>query len=545
MRRLAVAFVVVFAAGMSSGDSGLAADSARTTRAPAESLQADLTADFDGDGFADLAVGVFEEAVGGIYNAGAVNVLYGTPTGLTGSGSQLFTQDSAGVGGAAEKGDSFGAALAVGDFDDDGFADLAVGVPGESLGTAESVGAVNVLYGSTTGLTGSGSQTFTQNTSGVVSTAEVGDSFGDALTAGDFDGDGFTDLAVGASGESVGSVLDGRHAGAVNVLYGSTAGLTGSGSQLFTQDSSGVGSTVERDDAFGFALTGADFDHDGFADVAVGVPIESIGSIIESGAVSVLYGSAAGLTGSGSQFFTQNSPGVGSTAERGDFFGWAVATGDFDSDGFADLAVGVPSEDIGRLVNTGAVNVLPGSAAGLTGTGSQTFTQNSTGVGSSAEEFDGFGFALSVGDFDSDGSADLAVGVPFEDIGSVVDAGLVNVLYGNATGLTGAASQFFTQNSTGAGSTAEEDDYLGYALSVGDFDNDGSADLAVGVPFEDIGSTVNTGAVNVLPGSATGLTGTGSQFFTQDTAGVGSSAEEFDLFGFALAASGAPGPTAA
>jgi len=75
MRRLAVAFVVVLAAGMSSGDSGLAADSARTTHAPAESLRADLTADFDGDGFAELAVGVFEEAVGSIYNAGAVNVL--------------------------------------------------------------------------------------------------------------------------------------------------------------------------------------------------------------------------------------------------------------------------------------------------------------------------------------------------------------------------------------------------------------------------------------------------------------------------------------
>ena len=135
----------------------------------------------------------------------------------------------------------------------------------------------------------------------------------------------------------------------------------------------------------------------------------------------------------------------------------------------------MPSEDIGSLVNIGADNVLYGSAAGLTGTGSQTFTQNSTGVGSSAEEFDGFGFALAAGDLDSDGFADLAVGVPFEDIGSVVDAGLVNVLYG----------------------------------------------------------------------SATGLTGTGSQFLTQDTAGVGSSAEEFDLFGFALAASGAPGLTAA
>ncbi len=181
----------------------------------------------------------------------------------------------------------------------------------------------------------------------------------------------------------------------------------------------------------------------------------------------------------------------------------ADLTADFDGDGFADLAVGVFEEAVGSIYNAGAVK------------------------------------------FDSDGFADLAVGVPIESIGSIIESGAVSVLPGSAARLTGSGSQFFTQNTTGVGSTAEEDDYLGYALSVGDFDNDGSADLAVGVPFEDIGSIVNTGAVNVLPGSATGLTGTGSQFFTQDTAGGGSSAEEFDLFGFALAASGAPGPTAA
>jgi hypothetical protein len=165
-------------------------------------------------------------------------------------------------------------------------------------------------------------------------------------------------------------------------------------------------------------------------------------------------------------------------------------------------------------------------------------------VGSIAEEFDLFGFALGAGDFDNDGFADLAVGAPFESIGSIVNAGAVNVLYGTAAGLTGSGSQTFTQNSPGVGSIAEEFDSFGDALGAGDFDNDGFADLAIGVPNESVGDIIDAGAVNVLYGTPTGLTGSGSQTFTQNTPGVGSTAEEFDLFGFALAASAAQGPTA-
>jgi len=71
-----------------------------------------------------------------------------------------------------------------------------------------------------------------------------------------------------------------------------------------------------------------------------------------------------------------------------------------------------------------------------------------------------------------------------------------------------------------------------------DFNNDGFADLAVGTPFEDAGTIEDAGAVNVLYGSAAKLTGIGSQIFTQDSSGVGSTAEAFDDFGRPLAASG-------
>ena len=286
----------------------------------------------------------------------------------------------------------------------------------------------------------------------------------------------------------------------------------------------------------------ADFNSDGFADLAVGVPAENAGAIDNAGAVNVLYGTAAGLTGTGSQLFTQDSPGVGSAAEAGDLFGLALATGDYNHDGFADLAIGAPGEAVGAVVDAGAVNVLYGSAGKLTGVGSQLFTQDSPGVGSAAEPSDLFGRTLAAGDFNNDTFADLAVGAPGEAVNAISSAGAVNVLYGSAGKLTGVGSQLFTQDSAG-GSAAEVGDLFGAALATGDFDNDSFDDLAVGVPDEGVFAIPGAGAVNVLYGSGGLLAVVGSQLFTQDSAGVGSSAEAGDDFGGALAASGPQGAT--
>jgi FG-GAP repeat len=380
VRRVTVVLILVLAVGVWSAVSGVARGSTAGQAQPPGSLQAD----FNNDGADDLAVGVPFEDVGGIGDAGAVNVLYGTTGGLTGSGSQVFTQDSPGVGGGAEIGDWFGFALAGGDFNNDGFADLAVGVPGEGVGSAAGAGAVNVLYGSAGGLTGGGGQLFTQ----VAGAIEAFDNFGWALTTGDFNNDGAADLAAGAPFEDVGSIGD---AGAVSVIYGSADGLPTSGGQLFTQ----VGSAPETDDHFGQALAGGDFDNDGAADLAVGAPFEAVGSSRPgAGAVSVIYGSAAGLTTTGGQLFTQ----VAGAVEAFDLFGDALAAGDYDNDGAADLAAGAVFEDVGSIVNAGAVSVIYGSAAGLTGAGGQLFTQDSPGVGGNAEVDDLFGFALAAGD---------------------------------------------------------------------------------------------------------------------------------------------------
>jgi hypothetical protein len=259
----------------------------------------------------------------------------------------------------------------------------------------------------------------------------------------------------------------------------------------------------------------------------------------------VLSGSAGGLSGSGSQYFTQNTPGVASSAENNDRLGFSLAAGDFNHDGFADLAVGAPFEGLGCSIDAGAVILLYGSADGLSSASGPLLTQDTLGVANSAEAEDHFGHALAAGDFDQDGFADLAVGVRDEDVGDITFAGAVNVLYGSAGGLSGSGSQYFTQNTRGVGSSAEIFDAFGAALAGGDFNHDGFADLAVGVPREDVGGIANAGAVNVLYGSAGGLSGTGSQFFTQETPGVGGSAEGNDLFGAALAASGSQSEAAA
>jgi hypothetical protein len=142
----------------------------------------------------------------------------------------------------------------------------------------------------------------------------------------------------------------------VNVLYGAGGGLGGTGGQLFSQ----VGGAVEFRDRFGEALAAGDFNGDGVADLAAGAPSERVGSTVGAGAVSVLPGSAGGLTATGGRLFTQ----LGSDPERFDIFGFALAAGNFNGDGFADLAAAAPLEDVGTVGDAGALSVLPARLGG-------------------------------------------------------------------------------------------------------------------------------------------------------------------------------------
>ncbi len=446
---------------------------------------------------------------------------------------QLWSQAAPGVLDNAETGDGFGR-VATGDFNGDGNDDLAVGSPGEDLGTVEDAGLVHVFYGSAEdGPTVSGQDLWHQDITGFPDTAESGDRFGNALVGGDFDGDGFDDLAIAVESEDLGAA---PNAGVVHLLYGSAAGLTTAGTQLWHQDSADVQGAAEADDDFGFALASGDFDADGFDDLAVGVPFEAIGALAAAGAVNVLYGSVAGLAAADNQLWHQDVAGVADVAEASNLLGWSLAAGRFNGDGIDDLAIGVRQEDVGTAMDAGALNLLLGSASGLTDSNDQFWHQDSGVVVGVVEEHDYFGQALAAGDFDGDGLDDLAIAAVGEDVDGFADAGVVHVLFGDAAGLTDTGNQAWTQNSLGIPDDVEAEDGLGQALAAGDFDSDGFADLAIGVPGQALDALEDAGSVHVLFGAAAGVAAAGNQYLHQNAAGVGDAAETGDSFGFFLAA---------
>ncbi|MDP9330198.1 MAG: FG-GAP-like repeat-containing protein [Actinomycetota bacterium] len=534
MRRLPVILLVVTLSWLAP-----AAQADDASGSAAGAAAGSIRADFNNDGFTDLAIGAPGEDVGALVDAGAVNVLYGSATGLQALSphNQFWDQASSGTRGVAEAGDRFGTSIATGDFNNDGFTDLAVGAPGEDVKAVADAGAVNVLYGSATGLqsTSPDDQFWTQGNRGLRGVAEAGDAFGSSLEVGDFNNDGFIDLAVGVPDENAKAVPD---AGAVNVLYGSATGLqaTSPDDQFWSQGNGGLQDTRQASDQFGFSLAGGDFNADGFDDLAVGVPLEDVGSVADAGTVSVLYGSATGLqsTSPDDQLWAQGNALVRNAAESGDQFGGALSAGDFNGDGFADLAVGAPGEDVGTAVDAGAANVLYGSPGGLQSISpdDQFWTQSKRVVRDAAQEGDQFGATLSAGDFNGDGFADLAVGAPGEDVGTAVHAGATNVLYGSATRLQANSpdDQFWTQNTPDVLEVAQGGDQFGSSLRAGDFNDDGFADLAVGVPREDVRKIADAGAVSVLYGSAARLQATSpdDQFWNQDSLDVLDAAEAGD-----------------
>jgi hypothetical protein len=147
-------------------------------------------------------------------------VIYGAAGGLLSAGNQIWSQDSTNISGVSETEDTFGSALGVGDFDNDGFDDLAIGVIFETIEGEVPIGgagAVNVIYGRPAGLSPDGNQVFTQQNDGLEGDAGGFENYGRSLTGADFDLDGFDDLAIGVDQDMIGGVA----VGSVNVLHGS------------------------------------------------------------------------------------------------------------------------------------------------------------------------------------------------------------------------------------------------------------------------------------------------------------------------------------
>lgn len=153
--------------------------------------------DFNGDGCDDLAVGIPFEDVDTSGSAGGVLVFFGSPTsGLTAVGDQFIDGSWAE---AVESSDNFGAALVAGDFNDDGKDDLAIGIPGEEFdGGPNNAGAVNIIYGSATGLVAEGSEVWHAGTPGIVGDPGLNAEFGAGLATGEFNFGDKADLVIGA-----------------------------------------------------------------------------------------------------------------------------------------------------------------------------------------------------------------------------------------------------------------------------------------------------------------------------------------------------------
>jgi hypothetical protein len=471
--------------------------------------------DFNNDGFGDLAVGLPGEDVGRQVDAGAIIVLEGRPNGMR-SNRRVIDQDDPGVVGPAEAGDRFGAALAAGRFNRDGYWDLAVGAPGEDVGRIGGAGAVTILFGSEAGLTGAGAKVLKQPN------PERGDAFGFSLAVGEISGPAGAELAVGAPGETVrgkasaGAVLVISRPGiapAFDVLYQGKLPRRGAPA------AHALPGIAETGDLFGWDVAANDFlPAEGRDSLAIGAPGENVGAAIDAGVVVVRYATRA------TTVLRQPHP------ERGDRFGTALGDGYLTrSDGTVDLAVGAPGETVGEARRAGAVSVFQTDASGFLARGSRGFWQGAAGVPGMPEADDRFGFAVAVGGYGRDVGG-LAVGVPGEDLGTAADAGIVNVLYG----LGGVRTQQLTQRN--AGGAVEAGDRFGAALSRPfTYDQDLRQDLGVGAPGETVRGKAGAGAASVLFGGASGGLGAGdTQIFYQGVGGVGGAREPGDAFGRAF-----------
>lgn len=263
--------------------------------------------------------------------------------------------------GTDNPGDLFGQSLAVGDFNGDGFDDLAIGAPAEDVSPAFSidVGAVTILFGSITGLTSANSQLCHQDITSVKGVMESGNQFGKTLEAGDFNGDGIDDLAIGVPYENDGIKED---AGAVHVLFGTLSSLSASSpdDHLFLQSDSEIPGASEAFDLFGASLASGDLNGDTFDELIIGSPGENT----NAGGIRILFGEAGGFTFQTftAEYVDQDSPIVNCcVAQQNDRFGATVALSDINADGFDDLFIGVPGEDN----NAGVIHSLLGSPLGV------------------------------------------------------------------------------------------------------------------------------------------------------------------------------------
>ncbi|MBL0272634.1 MAG: FG-GAP repeat protein [Chitinophagaceae bacterium] len=388
--------------------------------------------DVNGDGYSDVIVG----SPGVSTSTGAAYIFLGSSTGLSSSPATILN----GLG----TNNSFGSSVAcTGDVNGDSYSDVIVGAQGVSTFT----GAAYVYLGSNTGLSSSPAT--------ILNGFGINNLFGESVaSAGDINGDGYSDVVVGAPGLS-------SSTGAAYVFHGSNTGLSVSPSTTLNG--------LNTNDWFGVSVASAgDVNGDGYSDVVVG----AFGVTTQTGAAYIFHGSSTVLSALPATILN----GVSASG----LFGVSVnCAGDINGDGFSDVIVGAR----GVSTSTGAAYIFLGSNTGLSASPSTTLN------GITINNFFGFSVATA-GDINGDGYSDLVVGAD----GVSSNTGAAYTYHGGPDGLTVSASITRTGISTG--------DYFGVSVaSAGDINGDGFSDVIVG--SEKV--STNTGAAYIFLGNATGL----------------------------------------
>ncbi|MBL8680786.1 MAG: VCBS repeat-containing protein [Myxococcales bacterium] len=394
--------------------------------------------DCNGDGIADI-VGSGPLAVrGGVSSAGVVHVWHGAVTPPTSPARTLTGTNLR---------ENFGASIAdAGDVNGDGYSDLVIGATFYDPGGMPGLGAARVYTGSPTGISAAPWFTITGRV--------AGDRLAVVTGGGDFNGDGYGDVAVGAPTGTNGTS---RAVGYVLVYQGG-------------RDTMQLAAALTEADSFGSALAVVgDRDGDQFPELAVGQPRAMMAGS-EIGSVLVYRGSPSGLT---------RTPTIVTDTVVNTRFAESVGNGgDINGDGLAELLVGVPGASPMDRLNVGELRVFYGRDALPV----QSITGRVAG--------DEFGSTVSTaGDINASGRWSVLVGAPIANPMSRTRAGEVHLFFASVTGLLAPAVRVLPGSGPG--------DELGRALGgPGDVNGDGRADMLVGLP------TANTGrgAISVLAG---------------------------------------------
>ena len=416
--------------------------------------------DVNGDGFSDLLVGApdFGLMSGG---EGAAFLFLGSSAGISATPAWTWIGDQAG----AHAGYSVATA---GDVNGDGFSDVLVGSPDRSNGQANE-GRALLFLGSASGLSAVPSWSVESNQIG----ARLGASI---ATAGDVNGDGFSDILVGAPGFDSGQIDE----GAVFIFHGSASGPASTPTLMLQRDQAGA--------AFGSAVSAAgDVNGDGYSDVVIGAPLYD-NTVTDEGGIFIHHGSATGVG------LVPNTTRFRAVA--GAQMGYSVSfAGDVNGDGYSDVLAGLPFFS-GTLSQQGQALLYRGSATGIAASPSWSHNggQANANAGSSV---------AGLGDLNGDGYSDVAIGLPHFSNGQATE-GLARVFKGTptASGLSLTASWAYEGQQIGA--------ELGTKVApAGDVNGDGLADLVVGVPFRDNGET-DEGAAMIFHGRTAVPTATAS-----------------------------------